>query len=171
LLIWRRSSSRSSDRSMTTTPVSVVPQRKEPPGRDRFLPPADFRKLLDECRAEPELCAFLWLAATTGARKGNDPAAQMWKMCVWRTRHRKPANREKAGPWPVADSGAARMARAVREHLPPRSLFYALAILTGLGDHAPVPASQRIRPQSRIPSLFAPAMSSPAANLPARRVP
>jgi hypothetical protein len=40
-------------------PVSVVPQRKEPPGRDRFLPPADFRKLLDECRAEPELYAFL----------------------------------------------------------------------------------------------------------------
>ncbi len=52
-------------------PVSVVPQRKEPPGRDRFLPPAEFRKLLDECRAEPELYAFVWLAATTGARKGT----------------------------------------------------------------------------------------------------
>jgi len=51
--------------------VSVVPQRKEPPGRDRFLPPEDFRKLLDECRAEPELYAFVWLAATTGARKGE----------------------------------------------------------------------------------------------------
>jgi integrase len=52
-------------------PVSVVPQRKEPPGRDRFLPPEDFRKLLDECRAEPDLYAFVWLAATTGARKGS----------------------------------------------------------------------------------------------------
>jgi integrase len=38
-------------------PVSIVPQRKEPPGRDRFLPPEDFRKLIDECRAEPALCA------------------------------------------------------------------------------------------------------------------
>ena len=52
-------------------PVSVVPQRKEPPGRDRFLPPEDFRKLIDECRAEPALYAFVWLAATTGARKGE----------------------------------------------------------------------------------------------------
>ena len=52
-------------------PVSVVPQRKEPPGRDRFLPPEDFRKLIDECRAEPALYAFVWLAATTGARKSE----------------------------------------------------------------------------------------------------
>ncbi len=52
-------------------PVKVVPQRKEPPGRDRFLAPEDFRKLIDECRAEPELYAFVWLAATTGARKGE----------------------------------------------------------------------------------------------------
>ena len=52
-------------------PVRVVPQRREPPGRDRFLPPEDFRKLIDECRAEPELYAFVWLAATTGARKGE----------------------------------------------------------------------------------------------------
>ena len=52
-------------------PVRVVPQRKEPPGRDRFLPPEDFRKLIDECRAEPALYAFVWLAATTGARKSE----------------------------------------------------------------------------------------------------
>ena len=40
-------------------PVSVVPQRKEPPGRDRFLLPEDFRKLIDECSADPELYAFM----------------------------------------------------------------------------------------------------------------
>ena len=51
--------------------MSLVPQRKEPPGRDRFLAPDDFRRLLDECRAEPELFAFVWLAASTGARKGE----------------------------------------------------------------------------------------------------
>lgn len=27
--------------------------------------------MLDECRAGPELYAFVWLAATTGARKGE----------------------------------------------------------------------------------------------------
>ncbi len=52
-------------------PVSVVPQRKEPPGRDRFLAPEQFRKLLKECRPDPVLYAFVWLAATTGARKGE----------------------------------------------------------------------------------------------------
>ena len=52
-------------------PVSVVPQRKEPPGRDRFLAPEDFRKFLDECRGDPELYAFVWVAASTGARKGE----------------------------------------------------------------------------------------------------
>ena len=52
-------------------PVEAVPQRKEPPGRDRFLPAEDFRKLLEECKGEPELYAFVWLAATTGARKGE----------------------------------------------------------------------------------------------------
>jgi integrase len=52
-------------------PVSVVPQRKEPPGRDRFLALEEFRKLIGECRGDPELHAFVWLAATTGARKGE----------------------------------------------------------------------------------------------------
>jgi integrase len=52
-------------------PVSVVPQRKEPPGRDRFLVPPEFRKLVAECRADPALWAFVWLASTTGARKGE----------------------------------------------------------------------------------------------------
>jgi len=58
-------------RKFDRNPVSVVPQRREPPGRDRFLTPEDFRKLIDECRAEPALYAFVWLAATTGARKGE----------------------------------------------------------------------------------------------------
>ncbi len=52
-------------------PVSAVPQRKEPPGRDRFLPLADFKRLTDECRSDPALNAFVWIAATTGARKGE----------------------------------------------------------------------------------------------------
>ena len=52
-------------------PVSVVPQRKEPPGRDRFLAPEQFKKLLYESRSDAELYAFVWLAATTGARKGE----------------------------------------------------------------------------------------------------
>jgi integrase len=52
-------------------PVSAVPQRKEPPGRDRFLTPDEFRRLTDECRPDPALYAFVWLAATTGARKGE----------------------------------------------------------------------------------------------------
>ena len=52
-------------------PVSVVSQRKEPPGRDRFLPAEDFRKLLNECKSDPALYAFVWIAATTGARKGE----------------------------------------------------------------------------------------------------
>ena len=38
----------------------------------------------------------------------------------------------------------------------------ALAIFNGRGDHSVVPASQRIIRRSRIPSLFAPAMLSPA---------
>jgi len=49
----------------------LSPQRKEPPGRDCFLAPEDFRKFLDECRGDPELYAFVWLAASTGARKGE----------------------------------------------------------------------------------------------------
>jgi integrase len=52
-------------------PVSAVPQRREPPGRDRFLSPDDFRKLIAECESDPVLYAFVWIAATTGARKGE----------------------------------------------------------------------------------------------------
>jgi len=52
-------------------PVSAVPQRKEPPGRDRFLSAEDFRKLIAECKSDPALHAFVWIAATTGARKGE----------------------------------------------------------------------------------------------------
>jgi integrase len=52
-------------------PVSAVAQRKEPPGRDRFPTPEEFGRLAEECRADPQLYAFVWLAATTGARKGE----------------------------------------------------------------------------------------------------
>src|SRR5262249_39249381 len=46
-------------------------QRKEPPGRDRFPTPEEFKRLAGECHADPQLYAFVWLAATTGARKGE----------------------------------------------------------------------------------------------------
>src|SRR5262249_43551981 len=52
-------------------PVRAVAQRKEPPGRDRFPSPEEFRRLVEECRSDPVLYAFVWLAATTGARKGE----------------------------------------------------------------------------------------------------
>ena len=52
-------------------PASTVPQRKEPPGRDRFLTPDDFGRLIAQCRDNPQLHAFVWLAATTGARKSE----------------------------------------------------------------------------------------------------
>ncbi len=52
-------------------PVSAVSQRIEPPGRDRFLSADEFRKLIGECKADPALYAFVWIAATTGARKGE----------------------------------------------------------------------------------------------------
>jgi len=58
-------------------PVSAVPQRREPPGRDRFLAPENFRRLIDECRADPRLYAFVWLAATTGART-SEILARKW---------------------------------------------------------------------------------------------
>jgi integrase len=52
-------------------PVKAVPQRREPPGRDRFLSPDEFQKLIAECKPDPVLYAFVWIAATTGARKGE----------------------------------------------------------------------------------------------------
>ena len=52
-------------------PVSAVAQRIEPPGRDRFLSTDEFRKLIMECKSDAALHAFVWIAATTGARKGE----------------------------------------------------------------------------------------------------
>jgi len=52
-------------------PVTAVPQRKEPPGRDRFLSTEEFQKLITQCKSDPALHAFVWIAATTGARKGE----------------------------------------------------------------------------------------------------
>ena len=76
----------------------LSPQRKEPPGRDCFLAPEDFRKFLDECRGDPELYAFVWLAASTGARKGEilprkwtevDMEGAAPHLCVPRTKNRR----------------------------------------------------------------------------------
>ncbi len=64
-------------RKFDTNPVTVVPQRKEPPGRDVFLTPAQFNKLLDACGDDIELRAFLVLAGTTGARK-SELLARRW---------------------------------------------------------------------------------------------
>jgi len=63
-------------------PVSAVPQRKEPPGRDVFLPAEDFRKLIGECQSDPVLHAFVWIAATTGARKGEVLPRKWTEVCV-----------------------------------------------------------------------------------------
>jgi integrase len=52
-------------------PVSAVPQRREPPVRDRFLSPEDFRRLISECKSDPVLHAFVWIEATTGGWKGE----------------------------------------------------------------------------------------------------
>jgi len=54
-------------------PVLAVPEREEPPGRDRFATPEEINALLDKCDAEgdKELRASILVAATTGARKGE----------------------------------------------------------------------------------------------------
>jgi integrase len=54
-------------------PVSVVPQEKEPPGRDRFPEPEEIVAMIRVCEEnhDPELKAFLVLAPTTGMRKGE----------------------------------------------------------------------------------------------------
>ncbi|PWU11995.1 MAG: hypothetical protein C5B51_01580 [Terriglobia bacterium] len=59
-------------------PASAVSQKKEPPGRDRFLTPEEFQKLIAECQGDAVLTAFVWLAATTGARKG-ELLARKWE--------------------------------------------------------------------------------------------
>ncbi len=65
-------------RKFDSNPVSAVPQRQEPPGRDVFLTPAQFNKLLLAAGNDPELRCFLILAGTTGARK-NEILARLWK--------------------------------------------------------------------------------------------
>jgi integrase len=54
-------------------PVSVVPQEKEPPGRDRFPEPEEIVAMIRVCdeNGDLELKAFLVLAPTTGMRKGE----------------------------------------------------------------------------------------------------
>jgi integrase len=54
-------------------PVSVVPQEKEPPGRDRFPEPEEIVAMIRVCeeKGDLELKAFLVLAPTTGMRKGE----------------------------------------------------------------------------------------------------
>jgi integrase len=54
-------------------PVSVVPQEKEPPGRDRFPEPEEIVQMIRVCdeKGDLELKAFLVLAPTTGMRKGE----------------------------------------------------------------------------------------------------
>jgi integrase len=54
-------------------PVSVVPQEKEPPGRDRFPEPEEIVQMIRVCEesGDLELKAFLVLAPTTGMRKGE----------------------------------------------------------------------------------------------------
>ena len=45
-------------------PVAAVRQRPEPPGRDRIVSPAEFRKLWDKAKGDGEMRAFLALAGT-----------------------------------------------------------------------------------------------------------
>ena len=54
-------------------PVSVVPQEKEPPGRDRFPEPEEIVQMIRVCEenGDLELKAFLVLAPTAGMRKGE----------------------------------------------------------------------------------------------------
>jgi integrase len=78
----RRIQFRHSSRQYDLNPVSAVNQRKEPPGRDRFLPAADFRKLISECKSDVVLHAFVWVAATTGARKGEVLPRKWTEVCL-----------------------------------------------------------------------------------------
>jgi integrase len=52
-------------------PVAAVKQRREPPGRDRIVSPAEFRTLWDRAEGDREMRAFLALAGTTTMRKGE----------------------------------------------------------------------------------------------------
>jgi integrase len=52
-------------------PVAALKQRREPPGRDRIVSPAEFRTLWDRAEGDREMRAFLALAGTTTMRKGE----------------------------------------------------------------------------------------------------
>jgi integrase len=52
-------------------PVSAVRQRQEPPGRDRFVTPDEFRALWDKTEGDLSMRAFLAFAGTTTMRKGE----------------------------------------------------------------------------------------------------
>jgi len=54
-------------------PVSVVPQEREPPGRDRFPEPEEIVEMIRVCeeKGDLELKALLVLAPITGMRKGE----------------------------------------------------------------------------------------------------
>jgi hypothetical protein len=45
-------------------PVAAVKHRPEPPGRDRIVPPGEFRLLWDKAGGDREMRAFLALAGT-----------------------------------------------------------------------------------------------------------
>ena len=52
-------------------PVAAVRQRQEPPGRDRFVTPDEFRALWDKAEGDLPMRAFLAFAGTTTMRKGE----------------------------------------------------------------------------------------------------
>jgi integrase len=52
-------------------PVAAVRQRQEPPGRDRFVTPDEFRALWDRAAGDLQMRAFLAFAGTTTMRKGE----------------------------------------------------------------------------------------------------
>ena len=52
-------------------PVAAVRQRREPPGRDRFVTPDEFRALWDKAEGDLAMRAFLAFAGTTTMRKGE----------------------------------------------------------------------------------------------------
>ena len=60
-------------------PVSVVPQEKEPPGRDRFPEPEEIVAMIRVCdeKSDLELKAFLVLAPHHRDAEGGDPEPQM----------------------------------------------------------------------------------------------
>jgi Phage integrase, N-terminal SAM-like domain len=85
-------------------PVSVVPQRKEPPGRDRFLAPEDFRKFLDEMPRRSGTLRVCLAGRLDRRPQGRNPAAKVERTgnggrC---TTHLRAANQERAVKAPGA---------------------------------------------------------------------